>query len=451
MAEIFRGEKFSLTFAPETTYGGATSPANAYVNQVAGIFESANLPDPTMDWQKFYGFATGSTRNYYRAYKGKVGNVGGLGDVQLLNGVPLRYGIGKCVTEGTDKGSGGASTLNGAVAAGATTVTMTDATGYAQNDYIQIGVYTVTGDDAEVRKISNVNGQILTLDYPLSYAHDTLEVCNEVIAPYTHTIFETYEIPSMAWLATMQATDYSGADKATFLTRRYLGGKVGRQTISCSEGETLRLSWDEVVFKDWRHNQATYTDALSAAHNQNKYDANVAEVTPDYPSTEPYFFSYGVCSFYGFVFARIKQFRLEISNNLEPKYYVSSTAGAGQIPYEVREGRREYRIGATVDLGDEAVATKMAILSELDAQGVYPTTASGIKGFDISLVFTRGSNDTITFTLPPSAAAIGGDTQGCLLASAPHNISPEAHTAVDLDIIARSSKIVVVDSEYLYV
>ncbi len=448
---LFRGEQWEFTFATETTYGGETSPANTYVTQVPGIFEVATLPDPNYDWQPFYGYGDESGRNYYRMYKGKAVHTGSVGDIQLLNGVPMRYGLGKCLTEGTDK-SGGGSTLNGAVSAGATSIVLADAASYIAGDLIQIGVYTPTGNWAEVREILSVAGApTVTLTYPLSYDHATAEVCNEVQAPFTHTIIESIELPSMCWLATFVGTDYVVATPTTYLTRRYLGGKVNRTTFTAAEGETLRMSWDDVIFKDWRHNQEHYVDSLSASHDVAKYLASVDKVTPDYPTTEPYWYSYGVCTYFGFAFARVKQFRMEVSNNLEPKYYLASSSSAGQILYEIREGRREYRISTVVDIGDEAVATKMSIIKELALQGAYPTTSTQLKGFNMQLVFTRGSNDTITFSLPASAAAIGGDANGCFIRTAPHNIGTEPQVASELDIIARSSKIVVVDSEYLYV
>ena len=70
-------------------------------------------------------------------------------------------------------------------------------------------------------------------------------------------------------------------------------------------------------------------------------------------------------------------------------------------------------------------------------------------GFDISLTFTKGTNDTIVITSPITTAAAGINTQGCFFLRAPHNIG-ENPIQVDGDILLRNMQIVITDSVGVY-
>ena len=104
---------------------------------------------------------------------------------------------------------------------------------------------------------------------------------------------------------------------------------------------------------------------------------------------------------------------------------------------------------ATVALPDSAASTSTArsLWKELILEGKYDAAMSG---FDVSLVFTRGTNDTITITAPSSSAADGLETQGAFLRGAPHVIGTDNPLQADLDIMFRNMSIVVVDSEGVY-
>jgi len=412
-----RGENWALSFAPEVTYG--TSQATAYLVSTFGVVQTATMPDPEIDWASIWALGNASYRNFYINYRGKLTLSGSVPDIWLLNGAPMHFPIGRVSTTGTDAETG-AGTLNGAHAAGVTSIILSDAAGYENDEYIQIDVNSAT-TTAEVRKITSIAGApTLVVDYPLLYSHLTAAACNEVIAPYTHIIHETSQLGSLSMQHEM--FDASGNSE---LIRRWSGGKVGRATYTASEGEQLRMSLDEMIFR-------------SVAVDE---DAGIAAATLQYPTTEPYIFSYGALTLWGTEFARVKSFSLEVSNNLEPKYYVTDDAN-DYLPYEIIEGRREYRLGVTIDITDSTM------FDELVKYGTNQGVAvDGLfKGFDASMVLTRAASDTITFTLPPSSAAAGGDAQGCFIRSAPHNLVGDPQVAIDLDIIARSAQITVVDS-----
>lgn len=244
--------------------------------------------------------------------------------------------------------------------------------------------------------------------------------------PYTHTISEAFTLSSIALHATLYDSD--GTVK---LNRRFLGGKVGRASISGAENDFLKMSFDEVQFINLAHDQS----------GEPYYSATVADISPTYPTTEPYLFSYGSLSLAGTEFARIRNFRLDISNNLEPKYYITDNA-IYQLPYEYREGRREYTLATTIDIEDAS------LFKELVRQGTY---SSIYKGFQVIIQFTKSADDYIKLTIPSSTPSAGGDAMGCLIRTAPHNImSTEAIVNVPLTIIGRALGIEVKDSLATY-
>ena len=204
-------------------------------------------------------------------------------------------------------------------------------------------------------------------------------------------------------------------------------------------------SWDDVIFVDMIHNQKD-----SSAHTREVDKHNEAFVAPTvaFPATDPYYFSQGTISLFGVTHARIRNFSLTINNNLDPKYYIRD-AGTGRIPAEIHEGRREYSMSASIALPDSLITTSTTrtLFKELLAEGVYNST---IVGFDVSLVFTRGTNDTITITIPPSTAAVGGDAQGAFIRSATTSVTDANPVEAEVDILFRAMQIVTVDAVSTY-
>jgi hypothetical protein len=242
---------------------------------------------------------------------------------------------------------------------------------------------------------------------------------------YTHTISETTTLPSIS--IHVSHLDSTGTVK---LMRRYSGGKVGRMSISAQEGEFLKCSLEDIGFLNWSHDQ----------NGEPGYSAAVADINPAYPETTPYLFSMGSLVLNGQTFARIRNFSLEVNNNMEARYYVTNNGGS-QLPYEYREGKRDYRFSCQVDISDAT------LYKELARQGTYNNI---YKGFQIIVTFTRGTGDTITMTMPPTTPAAGGDAMGCLIRSAPHNIVDAPVVTVGLDIIVRSVGMVVTDAIATY-
>ena len=406
-----------------------------------GVWESIEVPDPTMEIEPRYFLGTESKRAFYSAYKGQQSFSGTLSNFELLNGFPLRFPLGTVATTGTDSGAGG-SDVDGAIYAGQYEFDVTSASNYAVNDYIQVG----TGATAEVRKIvaGPPGSNNIWVDYPFLFDHADEETCNEVTYPYTHTIVEAVELPGVSWQ--VRNRDSSETSTNDWL-RRYFGGKIGQATITAEEGGTLRMSWESAPFMDMNHNQ--YDD--TARTIVNKWDASNLAATVEFPSTQPYYFSQGAITLFGVEFARVTNFTLNINNNLEPRYFIRDD-GSDRTPAHIYEGRREYSMTATVVLPDtiSPTDTTRTLFKELLSEGDY---GSGMAGFDIDLVFTRGTNDTITINIPANqdgGSGTGGNNQGAFIRSANTSVSTENPVSTEVDILFRNMSATVVDSEATY-
>ena len=195
-----------------------------------------------------------------------------------------------------------------------------------------------------------------------------------------------------------------------------------------------------------------------------------SDVTPNFPSNEPYYFSQGEVSMFGQTIARIRSFSLSITNNEEPRYYITKQMGRRRGPTEIREQRREYSLAVTLALPDAAAsnAAQQTLFQEMLLEGNYGNlqnfTRTGKKGFNVSITFTKGDiagstlDDEIVITIPAdytagtesTGAATGGNQQGAFIRTAPHNITEDNPFQVEADILFRNLSIVVQDTEHYY-
>ena len=448
--------------------------SGVYINQLPGIYETVDLPDPVQDIQPAYFLNSASKRNFHRAYSGSQSFSGSIPNMILLNGKALRYPIGQVAssttyinTAGSDGNPTYGAMIDGATKKGDVFVTVDAAYGtIATNTYLVFtGSTTRTTESSttsEIRKhVGSGSTTALQLDYPLQFDHaddeyvfavltadggDTVATTQSI--PYTHAITETVDLDTLTWHAHMRASD---EDSDKDFDRRYYGGKVGNASISAEEGGMLSMSWNTVDFLGMIHNQLVATDSSGSVIGVPFYSMMQPIVSSDVdePTTEPYYFSQGEVTMFGITIARLRSFDISINNNTESRYYISKRMGRKKGPSEIREGRREYSMSATLALPDADASTtaQRTLFNELLLEGDY---GSGKTGFDISLVFTRGTNDTITITIPTSAAAVGGDSQGAFIRSAPHNISTEGVLQADVDILFRGLKIDVQDNAHYY-
>ena len=243
------------------------------------------------------------------------------------------------------------------------------------------------------------------------------------------------------------------------------------------------MSWDGVNFLGMVHNQKAHsvtstagasdfgtgegngiTDNTNARMTLPYYGVmqdidNTVTGHVSFPTTEPYYFSQGSVSLFGTELARIRSFSLSVSNNEEPRYYLQKRYGRNRGPNEIREQQREYALAVTLALPDATDAeggewdyTK-TLFKELILEGNYGDgvrTDEAMRGFNVSLTFEKGINDSITITIPDDGAAnTGGNEQGAFIRTAPHSITGDNPLQVDADILFRNLKIVVKETDDL--
>ena len=242
----------------------------------------------------------------------------------------LFLALGREHTTGADKAAGGGSDVDetNGTGIGNTHLDVTDATNYAALDYIQIG----TGITAEVRKITAVATNALTLEHGMRFNHADTELCNEVEAPFTHTLRLADRLPTFSLSAVY--------DEATDENRVYHGGKVNRLTLKSTVEGLVEAEMD-----CWFQNCTP--------------DNTKPSVTID--TTDPYHYRMtdGGISINGVTYARIESFEFTVTRNLKEKYYHCDLSG--NKPFEHIEGKR------LVDLKITIVPTNMDIWDLLNA------------------------------------------------------------------------------------
>ena len=454
-----------------------------YITYIPGIYDTVDTPDMVPTIEPRYYLGSGAKRNFTTAYKGTQSYNGSIGSFILLNAAALRFPLGTIATVPSAVVS---DTITVNLAAGApkgNQYIALDGGDVAQavaGDYFQIG----TGATSEVIRAVSESSDVIRLATPLRFDHADDAALNEVNVAggsptFTHTITESNVLDSISMNVHMRGSDSdnaAGPDDDDF-DRRYFGGKVGSATISAEEGGLLVMGWDSIAFMGMVHNQTLDPNSSGSItggdvpfHGLFKTIADTdlglrtgGTTSPefDYPTGDPYYFSEGTVSIFGTEFARVRNFSISINNNVEPRYYIERRGDSRlRGPSEIVETRREYTMSATIVLPDTVNSTTSdttSLFKQLLLEGDY---GAGMRGFDIRLLFTRGTSDTIQIDIPDdgvatapsgsSGAQPGLNEQGAYLVEAPHVIDGSNPFEVSASMMFRNMKITIVDSVPLY-
>ena len=366
----------------------------------------------------------------------------------------------------------------------------------------QTGQRTEAGSDIrQIVKRDDTSGAtgtfIMHLNMPLSRNYAAGDAVQELIhtagtTVYTHTITEQSELPTIS----MQALFKDTADNdANAFIRKYYGGMVSSGTISAEEGGMVQMSWDSIPFMGMVHNienafgggsavtdipgytltgtpgtNASYdyvgvpvvdgtgfvADAEVTVPNTHASSSVASTFTSSYPQTNPYYFSQGEITIHGVVVARIRDFSISVNNNVESRYYIEQRGDMRRRgPSQMHEGRREYGMSCTVvpdsiEVAKTGTAASRTIFEEYLMQGDYGAFGANeaIKGIGVNIVFTRGTNDTITLTVTGSSSA--GEPNAYIV-NAPMQVDGNNPSQVPVEIGIRAfNTIEVVDSEPFY-
>jgi len=279
--------------AKEVTFGTALSATTYFPMTGNGMNIDPGLFSPTL----MFGHRD---KNSF-ALNGQFKNAGTLaGPVWPTNAATLipgaigpdaQPGYGVVGTAGT-----GSTTLSAGSTAGATTVTVTSATGFTVGQVVQIDVNSTTvPTTAECRKITNIAGSTLTLDVALTYAHASGVALIGVQAPYTHSIQQAVALSS-------------------YTVEKNLGGpaSLGGESILFAGSRVNKLSIN-----------VTATDAeaaLSADMVAQSAAVLDAPTNPVVVNEMPYVFAEGTLSLFGQTVAQASGFTMDIDNKLISTY-----------------------------------------------------------------------------------------------------------------------------------
>lgn len=191
----------------------------------------------------------------------------------------------------TGTSPGNATTLSAQANAGATSVTVASATGYATNGYVQIDTNANGVSTTECRKITNVVSTTLTLDTALTYTHSSGAAVHTVSAPFTHTIVQGNTLPSM----TIEQ------NTGGYQSLQYFGCRSDKFSMKAAVGDSA----------------LSYTSDITAMGvNVLATPTPISGVT----SESPYVFAEGTISFGGQTLAQCTNVEIDIENSIKGTY-----------------------------------------------------------------------------------------------------------------------------------
>lgn len=291
-------ERFGATsatgIAKEAVFGTAVTP-NAFLPMTGNTIEL----NPGIFWPKI--IVGHRDQNVFPLY-GQFKNAGAISaplfPTSAATLIPGAIGADGAAGSGvTGASPGTANTLNGSVSAGATTVTLTSATGYTVNAFIQVDVNNTVGPTtSEVRKITAVSTNTLTLDSALVYSHASGAATAVVVAPFTHTITQTeFSLPSF----TIEK-NLGGTESLTFA-----GSRIGKLDLKC---------------------QATNSEVAATFDIQSKSSSVLASPTAvSYTNEMPYVFAEAAVSLFGNAVNHATTAELTLSNTLKDTYTLNQS------------------------------------------------------------------------------------------------------------------------------
>jgi len=404
---------------------------------VPGIYDTVEVGDMETTYNPVYTLGSSAKRSPTFIYRGEQAFNGAISGMTLLNGWPLRFGIGKITTSPSldathdanaftsgltlkkgdqvidlnDAGLYGAIVDDNATAANNSTLLYISETTSASPSY---------GNNEIVQVYKKVSSNVVYLTHPLRFDHiatssntvsiGVLDRSEDATRKYTHTISETSDLDSVA--INVHLRD-SGETAANDFNRRYYGGHIGTQVIAAEEQGLVTTSWDGIQFMGMVHNQQYEVGFSTDGSGAQKFlprhafiktisdteawvpSNDITSAAPRGNAAKPYYFSQGYITLYGVPIATIRSFSLTVNNNPEARYYVGSKSGQRERgPYEIVNQRRDYSLSmavveptsrAATEAGSSSVGYERGgssvfkqMLMEGDAGGLTTATPEGL-------------------------------------------------------------------------
>lgn len=193
-------------------------------------------------------------------------------------------------------------------------------------------------------------------------------------------------------------------------TRIFSGNKINQLSLAADDEGMLLGTMNTIA-----QNVATNTSAIPTCVGE---------------SDDPYWFHKSAVTFWGSTIGRLQDFELTINNNLKPKRYFK-TAPENTLS-ELLEGAQDFTIKASI---------------AVDSMDVY-TRLKNRTPFDLSILFTRGSGDTLEINTDISAAGTrGAGANNCVIQKAPYQIPESDEVVVPVQIQAKRLYFSIADDE----
>lgn len=319
-----------------------------------GIHEIVNAPDPQIDWYPFYGISGGRGRS--DIFPGAWNLRGSIPDIRLQRGINQNSGI---------------------------TVPIAAAV-------LALGL-----------------GRLINPS-PIGANFTRVGAKEDIFPPFFDATLDSFA---------MQIIARDTIGNAPFV-RQYYGGKVNRWTLSANEGDALKFSIDEMIFKSLVTNVTPEQNPLFYQTAQSL--AGLAPAPDPGPDRGGQYFFAGAELFYGSAFlGRVKSFSLVCDNMLTPKRYLNLAGTIGpngvqaasdeqftQTINDLPEGKRSLTLTLQLDIVDPT--SDLLMWNQLLAQGRDPTLGQ-VQGYQFAASFVNGDGivppGSISIVTPPSSGS----------------------------------------------
>jgi hypothetical protein len=208
--------------------------------------------------------------------------------ITVADALFFAHASGITVTTGTT------TTLNGALTAPTTTVVVSSATGIVNGSFIQIDVNSVTGaTTSEVRKVTNVATNTLTIDQAVTFNHASGAQVILVTTPYTHTITQQNTLPSLTVeknLGSFQSLQFAGCRVNKFDLKAPVGNNPVDITADMMGQSVATLSTPTAVTVA-NESPFVFAEAILTAFGNARYDAHNISMAIENGLKETYTYS----------------------------------------------------------------------------------------------------------------------------------------------------------------
>lgn len=252
----------------------------------------------------------------------------------------------------------GSTTSTAPTIAGATSISVTSATGFATGNIVQIDVNNTVGPTtSECRKIT-VSGTTFTLDKALTYAHASGINVIGVVAPYTHSIQQANLLGSLTVEKNLGSWE----------SLQFTGARVNKLSVTATATDTEAVMSADMVAKSVAVLTSGSTSPIAITNES------------------PFVFAEVTVSLFGQTVAQASSFSLDIENGLKSTYTMNSTHNLNFLTPVTR------RVSGKIDV----------VFTSLDdaTWGYFNQMVAGTTGTLTITLAHPSTGGSVVFTMP---------------------------------------------------